>query len=566
MNRNNIFKIIAVALLLSQSAGYAAQPGRSLLGAPSAASASAAAAVARPGWECAICFNNRPQAQRNVTNCCTEQPICTPCANDIRARARAAYDQEEHKEDESIAREGLCPFCQGALLTKDAPQQVAPQAPMPRAERGGRRQAEQATFGCDICLEGELKAQDITQLACLHVACKGCLQGMVDVAIGDKSARTLKCPIPECRQALTPDDIRDALDRGDPRVGIITDIMKEESYFQDKNARHCPTPGCLIWLTNKEPQTITCKGCEKSYCSSCLLAHPHGQSCKEAKGNIDKANEEWKQEHTKPCPQCTADIEKDGGCIHMTCEQCLHEFCWECMGNWNTHYDNYDCNNPQPAAPRPGVQAPIVRAVAPTILGARPIVIPFTRPAPAQPNFIEQQRLREQELQRERALQAHARPAAAAAANVPDNFNFIEQQRRREQELQRDRARRLQAQQRTTDADNFDFVEQQHQREQGIQRERAQRLQAQQRAAAESLAQERAQQRREQQQEAERARVLAQQRAQQQALNRAPVAQPARVAQPAPVAQPQRPAQPAAAPKVLSREEKKAAWIAHYNK
>ncbi len=44
----------------------------------------------------------------------------------------------------------------------------------------------------------------------------------------------------------------------------------------------------------------------------------------------EAANEEWLQKNTKACPQCKAPVEKNGGCNHMTCNQCRHEFCWTC--------------------------------------------------------------------------------------------------------------------------------------------------------------------------------------------------------------------------------------------
>ena len=49
--------------------------------------------------------------------------------------------------------------------------------------------------------------------------------------------------------------------------------------------------------------------------------------------------------NTKTCPKCDSCIEKNGGCNHMTCRKCGHEFCWICMKNWSAHGDRgYECN------------------------------------------------------------------------------------------------------------------------------------------------------------------------------------------------------------------------------
>ncbi|CAK0793329.1 unnamed protein product [Prorocentrum cordatum] len=42
----------------------------------------------------------------------------------------------------------------------------------------------------------------------------------------------------------------------------------------------------------------------------------------------------------KPCPTCSRLIQKNGGCVHMTCRApagCGHEFNWDCLCPWGTH-------------------------------------------------------------------------------------------------------------------------------------------------------------------------------------------------------------------------------------
>ncbi|CDK27721.1 unnamed protein product [Kuraishia capsulata CBS 1993] len=66
---------------------------------------------------------------------------------------------------------------------------------------------------------------------------------------------------------------------------------------------------------------------------------------KKCKDDSETAN--WIDNNTKPCPQCDTNIEKNGGCNHMTCKTCCHEFCWICMGLWKDHKDFYKCNRYQ---------------------------------------------------------------------------------------------------------------------------------------------------------------------------------------------------------------------------
>ena len=53
----------------------------------------------------------------------------------------------------------------------------------------------------------------------------------------------------------------------------------------------------------------------------------------------DLLNADWIKKNSKSCPKCNVNIEKNRGCMHMTCKNCKHEFCWICMGNWKDHWD-----------------------------------------------------------------------------------------------------------------------------------------------------------------------------------------------------------------------------------
>jgi ariadne-1 len=66
------------------------------------------------------------------------------------------------------------------------------------------------------------------------------------------------------------------------------------------------------------------------------------------KNSAESENLNWILANTKPCPKCHRPIEKNQGCMHMTCSQCRHEFCWLCNGTWSEHGERtggfYACN------------------------------------------------------------------------------------------------------------------------------------------------------------------------------------------------------------------------------
>jgi len=42
----------------------------------------------------------------------------------------------------------------------------------------------------------------------------------------------------------------------------------------------------------------------------------------------------------EPCPNCGVMIHKNGGCKHMQCVKCRHEFCWFCLGTYTGYRHN----------------------------------------------------------------------------------------------------------------------------------------------------------------------------------------------------------------------------------
>lgn len=48
----------------------------------------------------------------------------------------------------------------------------------------------------------------------------------------------------------------------------------------------------------------------------------------------NRESEDWLDNHTQPCPQCSAKVQRSGGCNHMVCTVCGQHFCYACGGDW----------------------------------------------------------------------------------------------------------------------------------------------------------------------------------------------------------------------------------------
>ena len=195
----------------------------------------------------------------------------------------------------------------------------------------------QQQYECDIC--GEEKNGNIcTLLHCNHRYCDQCLNTMVDMAIQHQITHTLVCPHEGCPQRMNDVAIRNICHQDNQKLNQYAELAARERLLAMPNARHCPTPDCNnAYEYNEQVTNRECPDCNQNYCANCLLNHQNNVTCEQAiQHNIrddanEAANQEWRQINTKQCPQCTADIQKNGGCNVMRCRQCAHRFCWVCL-------------------------------------------------------------------------------------------------------------------------------------------------------------------------------------------------------------------------------------------
>ncbi|RMX92529.1 hypothetical protein D0868_13358 [Hortaea werneckii] len=168
--------------------------------------------------------------------------------------------------------------------------------------------------------------------------CTECLHSWITSELDSKGCEGIKCP--ECPQTLQHGDVRQAASQ---------ETFKAYDTLATRNALStlaefawCLNPQCGSGQLNIQNQNfMDCASCRFKQCLRHQGAWHAGETCEQyeyrssgAKARADEAKTEATlKTMSKLCPnkQCGWRIEKTGGCEHMTCRHCRHEFCWQCM-------------------------------------------------------------------------------------------------------------------------------------------------------------------------------------------------------------------------------------------
>ncbi|XP_064086283.1 potential E3 ubiquitin-protein ligase ariadne-2-like [Macrobrachium nipponense] len=203
---------------------------------------------------------------------------------------------------------------------------------------------------CPVCL-APMSPDNARHLSCGHTFCGDCWSAHFEVQIMQGTSTGIECMGNSC-QVLAPEDFV---------VCLLNRPQLKEKYQQYAFAdyvrshpqlRFCPGPNCNIVVQAKENQAkrVNCTNCKTQFCYKCGGDYHAPTDCETIKRWLTKCADDsetanYISAHTKDCPKCHICIEKNGGCNHMQCYNCKHDFCWMCLGCWKTHgSEYYECS------------------------------------------------------------------------------------------------------------------------------------------------------------------------------------------------------------------------------
>ena len=187
---------------------------------------------------------------------------------------------------------------------------------------------------CPIC------SSNNTNLTCTNtknaVGCYDCVSSWITQKINENGRTQIPCTDPQCKEFLSRDELFEYVTQ-ETKVKYDESLMMET--FRSEIAR-CPMKDCDgIGMLDKlaESSFFECPKCSIKSCHQCKVEFHVSFTCKQYQSwklemnDEDAKSNKWKNENTKPCPQCKSPIEKKDGCSHVLCVTCNVEFCYECL-------------------------------------------------------------------------------------------------------------------------------------------------------------------------------------------------------------------------------------------
>eukprot|EP01121_Diplochlamys_sp_Union-15-3_P018346 TRINITY_DN6656_c0_g2_i1.p1 TRINITY_DN6656_c0_g2~~TRINITY_DN6656_c0_g2_i1.p1 ORF type:complete len:503 (+),score=81.00 TRINITY_DN6656_c0_g2_i1:99-1607(+) len=203
-------------------------------------------------------------------------------------------------------------------------------------------------FDCLICLDS-FPSGNTFALACGHRYCSDCWRQYLEIKIQGADCVWTHCPSPGCKEQVHELAFKKLVTK--PLYQNYKRFLLRSLVEDNPQIKFCPAPGCTNCIRcdrRNRKEAVVCN-CGFQFCFMCSdseIGDHMPATCKNVedwsvKSQDESENVKWMIANTKKCPKCRSPIEKNGGCMHMTCRKdsggCGYEFCWLCRGVWSEH-------------------------------------------------------------------------------------------------------------------------------------------------------------------------------------------------------------------------------------
>ena len=187
---------------------------------------------------------------------------------------------------------------------------------------------------CTICYEKKEIKSYMDCLDCMHLYCKNCWKNYFEHMIRNSNTSIFECMNPKCRLIADQEFILKIFNKNKDLGERYLKLCENDTIRNCEDFRHCPGVECnfAVWA-RPLARRVNCSSCSSQFCFLCTYSYHAPNSCETIrkwyiKCQDDSETRNYLLVHTQDCPACKVCIEKNGGCSHMTCNRCKHEWCW----------------------------------------------------------------------------------------------------------------------------------------------------------------------------------------------------------------------------------------------
>lgn len=214
------------------------------------------------------------------------------------------------------------------------------------------------TFRCPVCFENADIRDRFVLEDCgdqVHGVCAPCARVYFRGRVEDGRVEELFCPMGlisgACgdKEAVAKASAEELEELFADEMDVVEKYRRFKRQKADPTLRECPGCGRLVApvlaADGRPVAEMHCEGCGADFCYYHSWAHKEDGSCEEYEARLARETRlNASKFGMKACPSCSFQTEKNGGCNHMTCQQCQCEWCWICgqtiVGSIGWHYSS----------------------------------------------------------------------------------------------------------------------------------------------------------------------------------------------------------------------------------
>ncbi|CAF0943183.1 unnamed protein product [Rotaria sp. Silwood1] len=209
------------------------------------------------------------------------------------------------------------------------------------------------TRECVVCLiaQPEQEFYPTYSTTCQHMyryICNSCTYYSVKVILDSAISSQVSCPETNCPAKWSSNEVRQVLLVNNDHLllnkydaNLIRQFLESDDNFFW--CAHGCGSGQYDYTISIRNSKMTCIACKKETCAFHRVKWHEGMTCDQYEQwypSTDTMTRQWIETHTKKCPGCQCNIEKNGGCNRMTCKKCGRQFTWDDLFSY-TPLTNY---------------------------------------------------------------------------------------------------------------------------------------------------------------------------------------------------------------------------------